>query len=96
MYRYAEKSTEAIRAARVSLIAGLSNPRVTPVTKERMRVWITEAEAELVARLNDTKPVAPVAKPAAKRAPMIWEMKAGIREPQDAHDRERLAWSAWS
>ena len=93
MYRYADKSTEDIRSARVALIAGLQNPRVTPVTKERMRVWITEAEAELVARLNDAKPAKTVQ--SAKRAPMIWEMKAGIREPETTADWDRLQWSSW-
>ncbi len=96
MNRYSAKTLADIRAARVQLIAGLENPRVDAVTKERMRVWITEAETELVSRFGEGI-AATVNVPVAKQeAPKLWEMKAGIRVPQDAHDREKLAWSAWS
>ncbi|HEU0163812.1 MAG TPA: hypothetical protein VFQ54_02140, partial [Thermomicrobiales bacterium] len=79
----------------------MENPRVDAVTKERMRVWITEAETELVSRFGEGIGHSLVDAvrsgwKSAKTEPALWEMKAGIREPETVADQNRYQWSAWS
>jgi hypothetical protein len=50
MNRYRSELLGNIRHARTQLITGLENPRISPVTREWMMSWISEAEDELIFR----------------------------------------------
>jgi len=91
--RYASETLDTIRQARLQLLHGLANPRLSAPTRDRMQGWISEAEAELLNRAGTG--VATISTPAVVTAPVpsIREMRNGSAAPRNAADQNRLSWS---
>jgi len=89
--RYATKTLDFIQQARLQLMSGLANPRLSAPTRERMQGWIAEAEAELLNRAG--KGVEIVATPKTPVAPALYQMRNGTVAPRNAADQNRLQMS---
>ena len=89
--RYTNDSLEAIQNARLQLLRGLSNPRLSASTRERMQGWISEAETELLNRAG--KGVEIVATPKTPAAPALYQMRNGSAAPRNVSDQNRLQMS---
>lgn len=76
MNRYRSELLGNIRHARTQLITGLENPRLSPITKERMMSWISEAEDELIFRARQA---GEIDSPAAEilRSPSVRDFRSG-------------------
>lgn len=97
--RYTNDSLETIQQARLQLLRGLANPRLSASTRERMQGWISEAEAELLNRAGTGVEIVAAPKrpaPATPAAPALYHMRNGSAAPRNAADQNRLQWSMWS
>ncbi len=91
--RYANETLDTIRQARMQLLRGLANPRLSTATVERMLGWITEAEAELLNRTGKGAEIVATPTPKTPAAPALYEMRNGSAKPQTVADQNRLQWS---
>ncbi|MGI8486278.1 MAG: hypothetical protein ACR2OU_18715 [Thermomicrobiales bacterium] len=91
--RYTNDSLETIQNARLQLLRGLANPRLSTATRERMQGWIAEAEAELLNRASSGAEIAATPKQATPAAPALYQMRNGSAAPRNAADQNRLQMS---
>ncbi len=91
--RYSDETLDSIRKARLHLLRGLANPRLSTSTRERMQGWISEAEAELLNRAGKGVEIVATPTPKTLAAPALYEMRNGSAKPQTAADQDRLQWS---
>ncbi len=91
--RYTNDSLDNIRKARMHLLRGLANPRLSTATRERMQGWISEAESELLNRAGKGVEIVATPTPKTPAAPALYEMRNGSAKPQTVADQNRLQWS---
>lgn len=91
--RYSTVSLETIQNARLQLLRGLANPRLSAPTRERMQGWISEAEAELLSRAGKGVEIVATPQRTAPAAPALYQMRNGTAAPRNVSDQNRLQWS---